>query len=217
MSVLLASALLALGAASPFRPDAQAIFKDCQPIQNASHGRFYGCPDWNSSITNLPGKASKGGHELDLVRSSMRAALPGELREERQVKLTGGNLPALVFVPADKVAAATFGFAEATIKTSPPGLRLVSCVSQTDGKEQRQRCRRALEYLLKHGTPDGVDIDAPAPVGEPAILSHRLEVPAGCKVDIANEVAGRIQCNSSMFSWNTIEKRLVPSTKRWLD
>jgi len=218
MSALLTFALLALGAASPFRPDAQAIFKDCQPIQNASRGRFYGCPDWNSSITALPGNLSMGGHELEFVRSSTRASLPGEAHEEGKIKLKGGDFPALVFVPADKSGAAEFGFAEATISASKRGLRLVTCVSQTDGKEQRRRCKRALEYLVVHGPPDGADIDAPAPpLGEPAILSHRLEVPAGCQVDLANEVAGRIHCDSSMLSWNAIEKQLVPSTKRWLD
>ena len=75
---------------------------------------------------------------------------------------------------------------------------------------------KALEYLAIHGTPDGADIDAPAPVDKVSILSHRLEVPAGCRVVTASEVGGRIQCESSMLTWNTIEKRLVPSTKRWL-
>ena len=217
MSAFALFALLTLGAASPFRADAQQTFKDCQASANGPNGRFYGCPDWNSSITALPGNSSMGGHELELVRSSTRATLPGEVREAGQIKLKGGDFPALVFVPADKAGAAAFGFAEATMKASPRGLRLVTCISQTDGKEQRRRCKKALEYLVVHGTPDGANIDTPASSGQPAILSHRLEVPAGCKVDIANEVAGRIQCDSSMLSWNTIEKRLVPSTKRWLD
>src|SRR5215475_9268158 len=63
----------------------------------------------------------------------------------------------------------------------------------------------------------GCDWGPESPLGEPAILSHRLEVPAVCQVDVANEVAGRIHCDSSMLSWNAIEKQLVPSTKRWLD
>src|SRR5215475_9268157 len=129
MSALLTFALLALGAASPFRPDAQAIFKDCQPIQNASRGRFYGCPDWNSSITALPGNLSMGGHELEFVRSSTRASLPGEAHEEGKIKLKGGDFPALVFVPADKSGAAEFGFAEATISASKRGVRLGTGVS----------------------------------------------------------------------------------------
>ncbi len=122
-------------------------------------------------------------------------------------------------MPANRAGKAGFGFAEATLNTSTHRLRLVSCVSKTDGKNQRERCRKALEYLLTHGTPDGADIDASAAVGQPAILSHRLEVPAGCRLVDANEYVGRIQCDTSMstLAWNTVEKHLVPSTKRWLE
>src|SRR5262249_13188063 len=176
-----------------------------------------GCPDWNSSITALPGNLSMGGHELEFVRSSTRASLPGEAHEEGKIKLKGGDFPALVFVPADKSGAAEFGFAEATMTASKRGLRLVTCVSQTDGKEQRRRCKRALEYLVVHGPPDGADIDAPAPpLAEPAILSPRLQVPAACHVDVANEVAGSIHCDLSMRGCNAMERQLVPATNRGL-
>jgi hypothetical protein len=147
----------------------------------------------------------------------MRGTLPGRVREEGEIKLGGTNVTVLVFVPADEADPKSFAFAEATMLPSPSGMRLLTCVSRTDGKVQRDRCRRALEYLANHGTPDGAEISAPAPIGKAAIGSRALEVPAGCRVAAANEVAGRLQCESSFLSWNTIEKRLVPSTTRWLE
>ena len=214
---LMTAAFLALNVESPFRTDAQEVFSGCQASQNGPNGRFYGCPDWNSSITALVGETYGRDRAVELTRSTIRATLPGKPREKQQLKLKGSDFPVLVFVPADRASAGSFGFAEATMQPSAHGMRLLSCVSQTDGKTQRQRCWKALEYLAMHGPPDGAEIDAHAPIGKVAILSHRLEVPADCRVEEANEVAGRIQCEGSMLSWNTVEKHLIPSTGRWLD
>jgi hypothetical protein len=42
---------------------------------------------------------------------------------------------------------------------TPRGLRLVTCASRTDGKAERNRCRKALDYFAFRGTPDGIVID----------------------------------------------------------
>lgn len=214
---LIAWLLLDLAAASPFRTDAQAVFGECHASQNGPNGRFYGCRDWNSSITALPGETYVSSRAIEVTRSAIRGTLPGPLREEGEIKLGGSDVNALVFVPADEADPKSFGFAEAIMLPFPSGPRLLTCVSRTDGKAQRDRCRSALEYFATHGTPDGAEISAPPPIGKAAIGSRALEVPPGCQVAAANEVAGRLQCESSFLSWNTIEKRLVPSTKRWLE
>ena len=219
MSALVAVTLLMLASASQFRREAQELFSGCRARPNGPNGRFYECPDWNSSIATMPSNAFMGEQRLELVRATIRAALPGEVREEGQIRVSGSESPVLVFVPANAASKAGFGFAEATINTSADRLRLVSCTSRTDGKNQRERCRKALVYLLTHGTPDGANIDAPAAAGQAAILSHRLEVPPGCQLVEANEDVGRIKCDTLMstLAWNTVEKHLVPSTKRWLE
>ena len=214
---LIASILLELAAASPFRADAQDIFGGCHASQNGPNGRFYGCPDWNSSIGAFPGETYVRARAIVMTRSAMRGALQGPLREEGEIMLGGTDTTVLVFVPADEADPKSFGFALATMLPSPSGMRLLTCVSRTDGKVQRDRCRRALEYLATHGAPDGAEISAPAPIGKAAIGDRALDVPAGCRVAAANEVAGRLQCESSFLSWNTIEKRGVPSTTRWLE
>ena len=65
----------------------------------------------------------------------------------------------LLVTPADAVASESFGFAEAVVLPTERGLRLVTCASRVDGKAERDRCSRALDYFATRGPPDGVLID----------------------------------------------------------
>jgi len=210
--------LVAVGSPSPFRPDAQQLFAGCRADRNGPNGRFYGCTDWNASLTGLPGFKPTSDQAVELMRSSVRGTLKGELREEKiELKLGGRNVLVLRLSPVDAAGQAEFGFAEVTIVPSGNGSRIATCVTRTDTVAQRERCARALDYMVSTGTPDGAEIDTPAAVGEAAILSHKLQVPRGCHVANANDVTGRIQCESSMLSWTTIPSKQVPSVDRWLE
>jgi hypothetical protein len=156
---MIALALLLVAAMPPFQPDAQQLFEGCVTAGNGPSGRLYGCKDWNSSITALPG-VQKPGDAIEYARSGFRTTLKGKLREEEVPLAVGGReRPALIVTPGDPVASGFFGFAEAAVVPTGKGLRLVTCASRTDGKAERDRCRKALDYFISRGTPDGIVID----------------------------------------------------------
>jgi hypothetical protein len=201
------AALVAVGSASPFRPDAQQLFAGCRANRAGPNGRSYTCADWNSSLTSFPGFKLTSETTLELMRSAIRGTITVDLREEKiEQKLGGRNVLVLRFSPVDAAGRAYFGFAEVTVVPSGNGSRMATCITRTDTVPQRERCVKALDYLVSTGTPDGAEIDTPAPIAEAAILSHKLQVPPGCQLAGANEVAGLIQCESSMLSWTTIPK-----------
>jgi hypothetical protein len=157
--IAISTALLLVAAMPPFRPDAQQLFDGCVAGRNGPTGRLYGCKDWNSSITALPG-VRKPVDAIGYARSGFRTTLPGKLREEQVPLALGGRERAvLVVTPADAVASESFGFAEAAVLATERGLRLVTCASRTDGKAERDRCHKALDYFARRGTPDGIVID----------------------------------------------------------
>ncbi|MFL5290671.1 MAG: hypothetical protein ACJ78T_07205 [Myxococcales bacterium] len=156
---MVALALLLVAAMPPFRPDAQQLFDGCVAGRNGPSGRLYGCKDWNSSITALPG-VRKPGDAIEYARSGFRTTLKGKLREEEVPLAVGGRQrPVLLVTPADPAASGFFGFAEALVLPTERGLRLVTCASRTDGKLERDRCRKAFDYFAGRGTPDGIVID----------------------------------------------------------
>lgn len=117
----MASLLLGLAAPSPFQADARDLFRDCHASKNGPNGRFYGCPDWNSSITFLPGETETHSRvgALQLTRSAMRSVLEGPLREEGAIKLGDTDITVLVFVPAEQAYPKSFGFAETSAVSFP--------------------------------------------------------------------------------------------------
>jgi hypothetical protein len=150
---------LLLIAAAQFRPDAQQLFDGCLAGRNGPSGRLYGCKDWNSTITALPG-VRKPGDAMDYARSGFRASLKGKLREEQMAVAVGGRQhPVLLVTPGDALARESFGFAQAAVLPTQQGLRLVTCASRVDGEAERDRCRKALDYFATRGTPDGIVID----------------------------------------------------------
>src|SRR3954470_18467013 len=112
---MVALALLLVAAMPPFRPDAQQLFDGCVADGNGPSGRLYGCKDWNSTITALPG-VNKPSAALEYARSGLRTTLQGKLREkEVPLALGGRDRPALLVTPADAVASESFGFAQAVV------------------------------------------------------------------------------------------------------
>src|SRR3954465_11441248 len=108
---MVALALLLVAAMPPFRPDAQQLFDGCVAGRNGPSGRLYGCTDWNSSITALPG-VRKPGDAIEYARSGFRATLKGKLREEQMPLALGGRQhPVLLVTPGDALARESFGFA----------------------------------------------------------------------------------------------------------
>ena len=97
---------------------------------------------------------------MEHARSGLRTTLRGQLREKQVSLALGGRDRAVLLVtPADAVASESFGFAEAVVLPTERGLRLVTCASRVDGKAERDRCSRALDYFATRGPPDGVLID----------------------------------------------------------
>ena len=157
IAIPMAVVLLAAGAS--FRPDAQQLFEGCLADRNGPTGRLYGCKDWNSTVTALPG-VRQPGDAMEYARSGLRTTLTGKLREEQVPLALGGRDRAVLLVtPADAVASESFGFAEAVVLPTERGMWLVTCASRVDGKAERDRCSRALDYFATRGPPDGVLID----------------------------------------------------------
>jgi hypothetical protein len=167
--------------------------------------------------TPAPGASSEFDAEkqLEHLRAGLRSVLPGEYREQRTTRVLAGHRRSILRVVPVGVSPG-FGFAEGAVVPGIRGSRLIFCTSQTTGKAQAQRCRRALEYLATKGTPDEVDL-SPKWAGEAAILDHRLIVPEGCRLEEVDEHGGRLQCETGMLAWTVMDNRLMPSTSRWLD
>jgi hypothetical protein len=217
-STALLAALLAATSAAPFRPDARDLFSGCSAERNGPNGRFYGCKGWNASLTGLPAFKYSQEQALQIVRTAARSAIPGNVREERIERTLGdANRVVLRFYPLDAATRRAVAFAEMTVLPTRNAARMATCLVANDEAAQRERCVKILEYFATVGAPDGVDVDAPAPIGEPRIAGRPLAVPRGCKIANANEDTGRIQCDSAMLSWTTMPREQIPSVGRWLD
>ncbi len=211
----LLAALFAAGAAARFRPDAQALFAGCRSESQGPNARFYACKDWSASIGSLGEPGLDRALALETAARAARVTWSRDVHEEHVVlKLAGRELPSLRFTPGGQ-SAARFAVSYVTLIERDERFRLVACTVHIRRTALLDRCAKVLEYFASKGVPEAVDTDQHPILAEPRILSHRLQIPTGCRLAGSSEVDGRIECSSSTLAWIIPEG--IPSLDRLLE